>query len=377
MIIIVKSGATEEQIGHIVDRIGEWGLKAEVSRGALRTVIGVIGPEDAIREKPIAAMPGVTQTIDSAFAVEPRAVDWLVCDVIAYPDRTLALLGSGDPSTFLARASDLAEVARSRGVQIELLRAADKRQADAQAVADTTAATAKAAADAVAAEQATIADSLTQQKALLVTLQERQAELVRQAQEAAAKAAAEQRAADEAAAQQAVEAAQQEKQRLDAQAAALAATPPPAATPPAPAAAAPAPPPSGTDNAPVDQAPVQVASSGAAGAVALAAARSQIGKPYVYGAAGPDSYDCSGLTMWAYARAGISLSHYTGAQYGEGRHVSRGELQPGDLVFFSSDLHHVGIYSGGGNMVDAPHTGAYVREEPLFGDYAGAVRPGG
>ena len=59
MIIIVKSGATEDQIAHIIDRIGEWGLKAEVSRGALRTVIGVIGPEDAIREKPIAAIPGV------------------------------------------------------------------------------------------------------------------------------------------------------------------------------------------------------------------------------------------------------------------------------------------------------------------------------
>src|ERR1700743_3416219 len=59
MIIVVKSGASEEQIGHILDRISEWGLKTEVSRGELRTVIGVIGPEDAIREKPIAAIPGV------------------------------------------------------------------------------------------------------------------------------------------------------------------------------------------------------------------------------------------------------------------------------------------------------------------------------
>lgn len=321
----------------------------------------------------------------------------------ASTDRTLALLGSGDPATFLSRASDFAEVSRSRGQQITQLRAADKRQADAQAAADSAAAAAKAVAGEIAGQQRAIADSLSQQRDLLGQLQQRQAELIRQAQEAAAKAAAAKAAAaQQAAAQQALVAAQAEKARIDMEAHALAAAqalpPPPAQPAPAPAPvvlnavpvaqavqpaqgtpaapAAPAPP-TTADNAPVDQAPVQVQAAGDAGATALDAARSQIGKPYVYGAGGPDSYDCSGLTSWAYARAGISLSHYTGAQWNEGRHVGRGELQPGDLVFFGADLGHVGVYSGGGSMVDAPHSGAYVREEPMFGDYAGAVRPGG
>lgn len=328
----------------------------------------------------------------------------------ASTDRTLALLGSGDPATFLSRASDFAEVSRSRGQQITQLRAADKRQADAQAAADSAAAAAKAVAGEIAGQQRAIADSLSQQRDLLGQLQQRQAELIRQAQEAAAKAAAAKAAAaQQAAAQQALVAAQAEKARIDMEAHALAAAqalppPPPAQPAPAPAPvvlnavpvaqsvpvaqavqpaqatpaapAAPAPP-TTADNAPVDQAPVQVQAAGDAGATALDAARSQIGKPYVYGAGGPDSYDCSGLTSWAYARAGISLSHYTGAQWNEGRHIGRGELQPGDLVFFGADLGHVGVYSGGGSMVDAPHSGAYVREEPMFGDYAGAVRPGG
>lgn len=320
----------------------------------------------------------------------------------ASTDRTLALLGSGDPATFLSRASDFAEVSRSRGQRITQLRAADKRQADAQAAADSAAAAAKAVAGEIAGQQRAIADSLSQQRDLLGQLQQRQAELIRQAQEAAAKAAAAKAAAaQQAAAEQALAAAQAEKARIDMEAHALAAAqalPPPPSPQPAPAPvvlnavpvaqsvqpvqatpsapAAPAPP-TTADNAPVDQAPVQVQAAGDAGATALDAARSQIGKPYVYGAGGPDSYDCSGLTSWAYARAGISLSHYTGAQWNEGRHVGRGELQPGDLVFFGADLGHVGVYSGGGSMVDAPHSGAYVREEPMFGDYAGAVRPGG
>jgi len=104
----------------------------------------------------------------------------------------------------------------------------------------------------------------------------------------------------------------------------------------------------------------------------------ELGKPYVWGAAGPDSFDCSGLTQYVWAKAGVYLDHYTGSQWNEGRHVSQAELAPGDLVFFGSDLHHVGLYIGNGNMIEAPHTGANVRISPyLRSDYAGAVRPGG
>ncbi|WP_245641778.1 C40 family peptidase [Nonomuraea candida] len=98
-------------------------------------------------------------------------------------------------------------------------------------------------------------------------------------------------------------------------------------------------------------------------------------KPYVWGADGPGSYDCSGLVMAAYQRVGISLPHYTGSQWTAGRHIDRSELRPGDLVFFYNDLHHVGIYLGGGMMVHAPQTGDVVRIASISGrPYAGAVR---
>jgi peptidoglycan DL-endopeptidase CwlO len=111
------------------------------------------------------------------------------------------------------------------------------------------------------------------------------------------------------------------------------------------------------------------------GTTALRAALTQRGKPYVWGAAGPDSYDCSGLVMWAFAQEGISLPHYTGAQWNSGMHVSRSDLQPGDLVFFFADISHVGIYLGNGLMVDAPSTGQDVQVQPVFWSaYVGAVR---
>lgn len=109
--------------------------------------------------------------------------------------------------------------------------------------------------------------------------------------------------------------------------------------------------------------------------VAIEWALSQRGKPYKWGAAGPSSYDCSGLTMRAYGKAGVSLDHYTGSQWNAGRHVSRSELRPGDLVFFYPDHHHVGIYLGGGQMVHAPHSGDVVKVSSIDGrDWAGAVR---
>jgi len=117
-------------------------------------------------------------------------------------------------------------------------------------------------------------------------------------------------------------------------------------------------------------------SPGARTAVATAAA--QIGKPYRWGAAGPDAFDCSGLTMYAWAAAGVSMAHYTGAQWSAFPHVPLSELAPGDLVFFGSDLHHVGIYEGGGVMIHAPETGDYVKRTSIWGmgsPPVGAVRP--
>lgn len=110
--------------------------------------------------------------------------------------------------------------------------------------------------------------------------------------------------------------------------------------------------------------------------IVIAAAYSAIGRPYQWGAAGPDSFDCSGLTMWAFAQAGISLPHSAAAQYGYGTHVPVSQLQPGDLVFFAEGgyIGHVGIYIGGGDMIDAPHTGADVGIHPLYAGLVGGTR---
>jgi cell wall-associated NlpC family hydrolase len=98
---------------------------------------------------------------------------------------------------------------------------------------------------------------------------------------------------------------------------------------------------------------------------AIRVACQQVGDPYVWGANGPNSFDCSGLTQYAYKAAGISLTHFTGAQWNEGRAVSRSEARPGDLVFFYSDLHHMGLYLGDGLMVHAPRTGKPVQVTPI------------
>ena len=111
------------------------------------------------------------------------------------------------------------------------------------------------------------------------------------------------------------------------------------------------------------------------GAEALRYALTRRGDPYVWGAAGPSSFDCSGLVLWAYAQVGIGLPHYTGAQWNMGIHVSRSQLQPGDLVFFYADIGHVGLYIGNGLMVDAPDFGQPVKVEPVMWNvYVGAVR---
>jgi cell wall-associated NlpC family hydrolase len=136
------------------------------------------------------------------------------------------------------------------------------------------------------------------------------------------------------------------------------------------------------------QAPSWALGSGASatqGDIAANWALTQLGKPYQWGGAGPDSYDCSGLTMDAWARAGVQLAHWTGYQWLSGPQVPLDDLQRGDLLFYATNnadpatIHHVGIYIGNGMMVDAPYTGAFVRIDSIYqpGIPIGAIRPAG
>jgi cell wall-associated NlpC family hydrolase len=119
---------------------------------------------------------------------------------------------------------------------------------------------------------------------------------------------------------------------------------------------------------------VAPAAAGRASAV-LAFAYAQQGKPYRFGGAGMASYDCSGLTMRAYAAAGVSLPHSAAAQQRQGRPVSMSALQPGDLIFWGNPAYHVGIYVGGGSIIDAAHTGTVIGVRGIWGSPSGAVRP--
>jgi cell wall-associated NlpC family hydrolase len=117
---------------------------------------------------------------------------------------------------------------------------------------------------------------------------------------------------------------------------------------------------------------------------AIQAAQTQLGKPYMYGGAGPDSWDCSGLTQWAFAQAGVLIPRTAADQYAAiPDKVALGQLAPGDLLFWATNtsdpttIHHVAIYVGNGLMLAAPHTGANVQVQPVYLDgYIGAVRVG-
>ena len=254
-------------------------------------------------------------------------------------------------------ASARADRARTRAEAAEAEALAAKDQAE--TARDQAAAAAEAAAaeaQAVAEEKGRLLGKLARLEGISVELAtQRQAGLEQRAQEAAAaEAAAAQQAAEEAAAQAAMEAAEQQAAQEQA-----------AQTQSAPDQ------PSGEPNPQPDQPDTSPPAPGGGAGAAIAFARDQIGEPYSWGAAGPGSWDCSGLTMAAWSEGGKSLPHYSVAQYQQSAPISAGELRAGDLVFWgssgsSSSIYHVALYAGDGMIIHAPRSGRDVEEVSMY-----------
>lgn len=253
----------------------------------------------------------------------------------------IALLVSGDPQTSFRRVDLLAQVNRYHEADlVAVAAAAQKLEQSEKVLAETVAAQRKALGE-VSARKAAVERLIAKQQALLASLH-----VKAQQEDAAARAAAQ--AAAQAAARQYLAA--------------------PRVSRSAPRVLADASQPSDGGAAP----PVP---SGSGAAAALAFAYAQLGKPYVFGGAGPYGYDCSGLTMRAWQAAGVQLSHSAEAQRHEGRPIPLSAVQPGDLIFWGIPAWHVAIYIGGGRVITAPHTGTVVQIQSIWGSPSGAVRP--
>ena len=245
-------------------------------------------------------------------------------------DSSVQLLLASDPIAFLRRASDLGQVNRRQAATVRGLEAARLRAAvERKSVADQRA-RAQALQQRIAAEKRTIEARLTDARNLLASLEARQRARLEAMRQAAVQRAVGARST-------AMRASRSSR---------------------------------GSDFPTYDG-----PASGRA-AVAVKTAYAQLGDPYVWGAAGPGSFDCSGLTMYSWGAAGVSLPHSSSAQYGSVRHVAISDLQPGDLVFYYSPISHVGIYIGGGRIIDAPYPGLSVHISGLYSmPLAGAGRP--
>ncbi|KOV37119.1 hypothetical protein ADK60_05290 [Streptomyces sp. XY431] len=289
-------------------------------------------------------------------------------------DPGIQLMLDSDPASYLGRASVQDQVA---GSWTNLLKRAqdEQRKLDQErAEAAATLADLDAVGASLNAQKNQVQSKLAQSEALLNKLSAEERAKIN-AQEAAdkAKAAAQQAAAAERAKAAEKEAADKAKATAKETTGKGAAAAPQTAAPQAPAANTPAP--AANTSAPAANTPAPPAAGGRAAAI-VQFAYAQLGKPYGWSKTGPSSFDCSGLTGAAYRAANVSLPRTSQEQWKVGTRIARGDLQPGDLVFFYPDLHHVGVYIGDGKMIHAPRTGKNI-EVLAIGvmPYMGGVRP--
>jgi cell wall-associated NlpC family hydrolase len=325
---------------------------AKVRQGEIERSIASLKVRIAAAEK---AYGGVAQAVD-AMARTAYASGGI--------EPSLQALLAEDPDEFLEQAAAIDQVARAQGVSLRRTQAARVRLAQMQATLAQQQAAATAASEEAAQHKKTVDERIGAAERLLASLKAEE----RQRLEAAAQA---RRAASAAAARQAAAQATRDSDRA------------PRTTSPDPNDASTSPERNeGDTDVNPDPVPDNGGSASSRARIAVAYALSKVGNSYVAGGAGPSVFDCSGLTLAAWRQAGASLPHYSKAQYGATRRVSRGDLRPGDLLFyFGSGAHHVGMYIGGGMMVHAanPRDDVEVTAAwgPWYGErYSGAGRVG-
>ncbi|MFE6870679.1 NlpC/P60 family protein [Kitasatospora sp. NPDC057692] len=267
--------------------------------------------------------------------------------------QTVQLMLSASPDNFLNQADALNQAGSTQSGALKELQEQQRRLDQDRTETQAKLAELEATTQQLKTSKEDVQGKLQKAQDLLNTLTEQERQALRAAEE---KAAAEAKAkADAAKAEAAKAKAEAERASRDTNRSNLSA---PSSASSAPAAEAAKP----TAEAAKPAAP---AANGSRAAAAIAAAESKLGSPYVYGATGPNSFDCSGLTGWAYAQAGVSLPRTSQAQANAGTQIGSdiSKAQPGDLVIFYGDRHHVGIYVGGGQVIHAPKPGASVRYE--------------
>ncbi|MET0915167.1 MAG: NlpC/P60 family protein [Jiangellaceae bacterium] len=240
-------------------------------------------------------------------------------------DPTLNALVADDPAEFLAKASTIDAYANQRSEQLAAVAAEQQRLEQSRLLADEELSRLKAVEADLTRQQATIEKHLADAQQLLDSLEAEERSQLEAERVARERAAAAERASR-----------------------------------------------GGGSEAPLPNVPAS-----GKGQIAVDFALAQLGEPYSYGSEGPDAWDCSGLTMMAWAQAGVSLPRSSSAQIGVGTRVSLSQLEPGDLVFFYSPISHVGIALGNGQVVHATHPGDVVSVDPIsYMPFAGATRPG-
>jgi peptidoglycan DL-endopeptidase CwlO len=239
------------------------------------------------------------------------------------PDPALSLMSSGSAESFLNQTSSLDEVARTQAEQVATANAAQRQVAAAQVVHNAQVAQQRKTVSSISSSRSQIQGLLNQQQTLLAQLKASQRAALARAQAAAARAAI--------------------AERAQAPAAPTTSTSTPAS--------------SGSSTG--SPATYNGAAAGQA-AIAIRYAYAQLGKPYQWGGAGPETFDCSGLVMRAWGAAGVGLPHSAAGDQASLPSVSLSALEPGDLVFYGDPAFHVAMYIGGGRIIQAPHTGADV-----------------